>query len=184
MQSLPAAPASCRPLSRAKIVTARPAALKIPRPDSNSCGTRRRMPWGPAGGGRCPHVPIPARVSPSSSRCSRCPFRGAPSTLPRQARPAAPFSPPARGTVPALPRVPVLRHGAGPGTPRRLCLVLPPRPSPKPLIHLSQQEMPKLPFHAGSSARELAALSIPGAGRRCVRQARGIPPLPARSRCA
>lgn len=90
------------------------------------------------------------------------------------------------GTVPGRTRCGPAAAGTapGPGTPRRPGSGCPPWPSPKPLIHLSQQEMPKLPFHAGSSARELAALSIPGAGGRCVGQAGGIPPLPARSRCA
>lgn len=153
-------------------------------------GAERRS--GPASTG-CPS-PLPARPplsqdSPSLFPCSvlGMPQHPAPPGLAR-----CPLLPPGcnktvtGGTMPGRARSCPAATGTEPGhgVPQRLCLSLSPRPSPKPLIHLSQQEMPKLPFHAGSSARELAALSIPGAGRRCVGQAGGIPPLPRRSRCA
>lgn len=182
-----AAPALSPP---AETVTPRPAgpraALKIPVLTATA-GDRGRVPGDPQGDRG--HWSSVATVPPASPLPPIL-FLSLPTLRvgdPHPQRPTVPFSPtPRHSEVAAVPHAQPypaaasVEPGPGGGCP----LLLSPRPSPKPLIHLSQREMPKLPFHGGSSARGLAAPSMPAAGGRCVGQAGGIPPPPARSRWA
>lgn len=144
--------------------------------------TAAARPGGPTAGAASPVSP-PCRDSSwlfPRTHCSVSGTPGVPSCCP--AVPAGRC----HGAVAACPPCPRCPRGLAAGTRPWWpggCGSGCPQASPKPLIHLSQQEMPKLPFHAGSSARGLARSQCRRWQEMCPTSS-GDPPPPARSRCA
>lgn len=153
------------PISPPPLIPCTPWAEMVTAVQGNSKNTRALTvtaaagPGGPAGGPGlpAPGVPsLPGQPLALSMHTHRLfSTLGTPRVLPLCPGVPAGWC---HGAVAVCPPCPAWPGGLAGGTrPSRHggCGAGRPPASPKPLIHLSQQEMPKLPFHAGSSARGL-----------------------------